>query len=252
MDKGVVRTAVAVLRQRPALLAFPALSVAAVAAMAAAEWLPLRTLLRQADRNLPLGREQYAGFVLLFVSLSLITRYFTAALMHSVHALLSGSRPALRTSLLAVLRRLPTLTAWTVVGGTVGRLLKTAESTAGLSAVLDAVGFSWNLLTFFVLPVIVMERRGLLGSLRRSLFLGRRERGSWVRSVTGLIVTTSLVGMAGIAVLILAVETDNAAVMLAAAAAVALVVLLTGIVTSAASGIYRMVLYRRAAARNPA
>jgi hypothetical protein len=51
---------------------------------------------------------------------------------------------------------------------------------------------------------------------------------------------------AGVIVMIYAIESDSVAVMLASAAAVLLLWLLTGIVVSAATGIYRMALYHRA------
>jgi hypothetical protein len=184
--------------------------------------------------------------LLLMVLLSCVSTYFSAALLHSVHALLSGGRPAVSASLRAVLRQLPTLVGWSLLGSSLGVLLRIPESTAGLSWIFELAGLSWTLLTFFVLPVIVVERSGLLTSLRRSLALGRRELGSWISGGIRLFVTTLLVLAAGVIVMIYAIESDSVAVMLASAAAVLLLWLLTGIVVSAATGIYRMALYHRA------
>lgn len=85
------------------------------------------------------------------------------------------------------------------------------ESTAGLLWIFELAGLSWTLLTFFVLPVIVVEGGGLLTSLRRPLALGRRELGSWIAGGIRLFVTTLLVLAAGVIVMI-SNESDSVAV----------------------------------------
>jgi hypothetical protein len=126
--------------------------------------------------------------------------------------------------------------------------LRTGESLAGLSTLFELLGFSWSLLTFFALPVIVVEGTGLVASLRRSLSLGRRSLGRWVVGGLKLFVTTTLVVIGAIVVLILAVESDSLTILFASIAAVIAVMLLLTVVNSAASGIYRTSLYREAVA----
>jgi hypothetical protein len=221
--------------------------MAAVGLVALAAWVtPLHGVWERARHHQAPTTVQYTMLLLLMVLLSCVSTYFSAALLHSVHALLSGGRPAVSASLRAVLRQLPTLVGWSLLGSSLGVLLRIPESTAGLSWIFELAGLSWTLLTFFVLPVIVVERSGLLTSLRRSLALGRRELGSWISGGIRLFVTTLLVLAAGVIVMIYAIESDSVAVMLASAAAVLLLWLLTGIVVSAATGIYRMALYHRA------
>jgi len=247
MRLKVIRTAVRALRRRPALLCFPALSTVALGLVALAAWvMPLHRVWERASHDQAPTNVQCAMLLLLVVLLSCVSTYFSAALLHSVHALLSGDRPAVSASLSAVLRQLPTLVGWSLLGSTLGVLLRIFESTAGLSWIFELAGLSWTLLTFFVLPVIVVEQSGLLTSLRRSLALGRRELGSWISGGIRLFVTTLLVLAAGVIVMIYAIESDSVAVMLASAGAVLLLWLLSGIVVSAATGIYRMALYHRA------
>ena len=247
MNLKVVRTAVRALRRRPALLLFPALSAVALGLVVLGAWVvPLHGVWERASRDQAPTSAQYAMLVLLVALLSCVSTYFSAALLHSVHGLLKGDRPAITASLVAALRRLPTLVGWSLLGSTLGLLLRALESTAGMSWIFELAGLSWTLLTFFVLPVIVAEHGGLLPSLRRSLALGRRELGSWIAGGVRLFITTALVLTAGVVVMIFAIETDSVSVMLASAGAVLLLWFLAGIVVSAASGIYRMALYHRA------
>ncbi|MFF4222758.1 DUF6159 family protein [Streptomyces abikoensis] len=247
MKRGIVRTAFGVLKRRPALLCFPAMNVAALAAVVTAAWLlPLSGVRDRALNDEAPTTPQTAVVFALLALLSCVGTYFTAALLHSVHALLQDGRPPIRTSLGAMLRRMPVLACWSVLGNTIGVLLRIAESTVGVSWLFDMAGLSWSLLTYFALPVLVAEGTGLLTTLRRSLALGRRELGAQLAGFTRVLLTTILVAFAGVAALILAVETDDVAIMLAVAGGVIVLWLLVGIASSTLSGIYRMTLYHRA------
>lgn len=252
MRRGVIRTAAGVLTRRPALLCFPALNVATLGLVVAAWISPLQVIWERAQLNQSPTVIQSAVILLLLFLLSCVGTYFTAALLHSVHSLLAGSRPTIRASLGAALDRLPVLVSWTLIGSTVGQVLRMLESTAGLSWLFDLAGLSWSLLTFFVLPVIVVEGEGLLASLRRSLTLGHRELGSWVAGGLRLFLVTVFLVLAGVAALILAVETDSVTVMFTVAGIVVVLWLLAGIVYSTSVGIYRMTLYHRAVPDGPA
>ncbi|WP_035799152.1 DUF6159 family protein [Kitasatospora mediocidica] len=221
--------------------------MAALALVLLAAWVvPLSGVWQRVEQGQTPTTAQSAGLVVLLALLSCVGTYFSAALLHSVHGLLAGGRPAIGTSLRSVAGRLPTLVGWSALGSTLGLLLRVLESTVGLSLIFELAGLSWSLLTFFVLPVIVVEGGGLLPSLRRSLLLGRRELGSWVAGGVRLFVTTVVVLLAGVSAMIVAVESDSPAVMFAAAGSVLTLFLLAGILSSAVSGAYRMTLYHRA------
>lgn len=250
MRRGIARTVARVLRARPGLLVFPALSAGTMALVTAAAWaLPLNDAWRRVRAGHAPSDAQGAAFVVMVALLSCVGTYYTAALLHSVHLLEAGERPAFRVSLGAALRRLPVLAAWSLLSSTVGLLFRGLESTAGLSIVFESAGFSWSLLTFFVLPVLMVERAGLLASLRRSLALGRRELGNWVAGGVRLFLTTALVLIVSLVALILAAESESYTVLFATLGSVVALWLLTGLVTATASGIYRMTLYRQAAER---
>jgi len=249
MKRGIIRTAARVLRQRPGLLCFPALGLATDAAVLAASWpLLLQGVWhRFVHDEAPTG-VQSAAIALVLWTASALSSVFTAALVHSVHALLGGERLPVSASLRAAGRRLPTLLSWSLFSLVAGSMLRTGESLAGLSALFELLGLSWSLLTFFALPVIVVEGTGLVASLRRSLTLGRHALGRWVAGGLKLLVTTTLVVIGAIVVLILAVEANSLAVLFAAVATVMAVGLLVTVVNSAASGIYRTSLYRETVA----
>lgn len=117
MKRGIVRTAFGVLKRRPALLCFPAMNVAALAAVVTAAWLlPLSGVRDRALNDEAPTTPQTAVVFALLALLSCVGTYFTAALLHSVHALLEDRRPTIRASLGAILRRMPVLACWSVLG----------------------------------------------------------------------------------------------------------------------------------------
>ena len=155
MKRGIIRTAARVLRQRPGLLCFPALGLATDAAVLAASWpLLLQGVWhRFVHDEAPTG-VQSAAIALVLWTASALSSVFTAALVHSVHALLGGERLPVSASLRAAGRRLPTLLSWSLFSLVAGSMLRTGESLAGLSALFELLGLSWSLLTFFALPVL--------------------------------------------------------------------------------------------------
>ncbi|MFJ3235876.1 DUF6159 family protein [Streptomyces sp. NPDC086787] len=249
MKLGIIRTTARVLRQRPGLLCFPVLGLSTVAAVLAASWpLLLQGIWYRVEHGGAPTQTQSAAIALVLWTAFALSGIFTAALLHSVHALLGGERLPLGASLRATGRRLPTLLSWSLLSLVAGSLLRTGESLAGLSTLFELLGFSWSLLTFFTLPVIVVEGRGIVASLRRSLSLGRRSLGRWVVGGLKLFLTTTLVVIGAIVVLILAVDSDSLAILFASFATVIAVMLLVTVVNSAAAGIYRTSLYRDAVA----
>ncbi|MFD3453990.1 DUF6159 family protein [Streptomyces sp. NPDC058691] len=241
------------LRRRPALLCFPALSAGALGVLLLIAWLqPLRGIWERARLDQSPTTGQFIALLVMFFLVSCTSTYFNAALLHSVHALGHDLHPAVRVSLRAALRRLPTLLAWCLLGSGLGMVFRVLESTAGVSWIFELAGTSWSLWTFFALPVIVVEGTGLFAGLRRSMALSRAELGNWVAGGIRLALTTVLVVVVAIIALILAVESDSVTVMVAVAGCVVALFLATGLLSATVSGIYRMTLYQRAVARQPA
>jgi hypothetical protein len=256
MRQGIVGTGVRVLRGRPRLLGFPVLSAVTMALVVAAVWaLPvedahgLRGVWQRArDGHAPTSA-QGAGLVLLLALLTCVNTYYNAALLHSVHSLESGARPTVGASLRAALRLLPVLVGWSLLNLTVGRVLRTANSVPVLSALLRMTGLVWSLVSYFMLPVLVVERVGLWESLRRSRSLGPRQAGNWLAGGNRLLIVLGLAVILGVACLILAVESEDRTLLLAVAGWVLALWLLFGLMSATVTGIYRMTLYRQAVGR---
>jgi len=118
-------------------------------------------------------------FVAIFCNSALIS----CALMR-----FNGESPSVADGFRMAMARLPQIFAWALVSATVGVLLKVVEQAhEKVGEIIAAVlGTAWSIMTFFVVPVLVVEKVGPFEAFKRSLSLLRKTWGE------------ALVGRAGI------------------------------------------------------
>src|SRR5262249_40397015 len=103
-------------------------------------------------------------FVIIFCNSALVA----CALMR-----FNGQEPRLADGFKMACARLPQILAWTLVSATVGILLQLVESLhedVGYYVSL-VLGAAWSIMTFFVVPVLVVEKTGPFAAVGRSVSL---------------------------------------------------------------------------------
>jgi hypothetical protein len=118
-------------------------------------------------------------FVIVFCNAALIS----CALMR-----FGGQEPTLGDGFRAARSRLPQIAAWAFVSATVGMLLKAIENAhekAG-EIVSALLGTAWTVITFFVVPILVVEKVGPIDAVRRSLSLLKQTWGEALVGRVGL------------------------------------------------------------------
>jgi hypothetical protein len=105
--------------------------------------------------------------------------FFNSALIACAIIRFNGGDPTLSDGLQAAVSRLPQILGWSLVSATVGFLLKMLESRSEKlgSFVSGLLGLAWSIATFFVVPVIVVEKVGPIDAIRRSGAILRRAWG---------------------------------------------------------------------------
>jgi hypothetical protein len=119
-------------------------------------------------------------------AISFVTIFFNVALVHVVAARWGGETASLRDGLVAARRRLRCIAGWAVLTTTVGLLLQLVERvTLGISQLVIGLvaDVAWSVASFFVVPVLVVEQRGPVRSLRRSASV---VRSRWVEGLAGV------------------------------------------------------------------
>jgi hypothetical protein len=241
-----------VLRSNKRLMIFPILSGLATIFVVLSFVLPL-FLAR--DELAQMTEMPWWGYVILFafyVCNYFVIIFFNAALVSCALMKFNGQEPTIGDGLAAAGRRLPQIFAWALVSATVGMILNAIENAhekAGqwISAIL---GTAWTALTYFVVPVIVVEQTGPIQGIKRSTSILKK---TWGEAIVGHFGIGLFSFLLFIPIILLLMATgyvwtemgESAGIVLAVITFAAFV--LWAAFTSALSGIYLSALYQYAA-----
>ena len=167
------------LRTDPKLAIFPVLSALGVIALS----MPfLFIFLTGEDIHWDAGA--WLLFLAWYSAVSFVTIFSNCALAASAQMRLAGQTPSIAAGFRRAWSRVHVILLWAIVTSTVGRILQFFGQRSGWTGriVLGLFGVSWNLATFLIVPVIVMENSGVLDSLRRSSALLRQTWGEQIIS----------------------------------------------------------------------
>jgi hypothetical protein len=255
----LARSSWQVLRQNRQLIVFPVLSGAACVLVLLSFAVPLFLAQPQWLDFLD-GKAQQGGqpppwaylvlFAFYFCNYFVIT-YFNAALISCAIISFNGGKPTLADGLGAANSRLPQILAWALVSATVGVVLKLIENIHEKigEIVSFLLGTAWSILTFFVVPVLVVERVGPFEAISRSMRILRQTWGEALVSNWGIGLFMFLLALPGVAVAIFAVILMTVSVVLGLAvlALAAIYLLALMAIGPALHGICLAALYQYAA-----
>jgi hypothetical protein len=113
-----------------------------------------------------------------------ITIFFNTALMSCAFIHFNGGQPTLEDGLRCAFARLPQIAVWALVSATVMMILKAIQSTDERIAriVSMILGTVWIVVTYFVLPVLVVERVGPIRAIKRSVEILKQ---TWADAIIG-------------------------------------------------------------------
>jgi hypothetical protein len=177
--------------------------------------------------------------------------FFNAALISCALVRFNGGTPTLADGLGAAASRLPQILAWALVSATIGVILKVVENAhekagAFIAAIL---GTAWTVITFFVVPVLVVERVGPIEAVKRSMSILKHTWGEAVIGNMGIGFFVFLLALPGFALAVFGVFALQASVPLGVA--ILLVAVLYFAIWSAVgpalNGIFLGALYQYAA-----
>jgi hypothetical protein len=144
--------------------------------------------------------------------------------------------------------RLHRLLPWAIVTATVTMVLQAIEERFGIIGTIVArlVGLAWNLVTFLVVPILVLEDLGVGDALKRSKDLFKKTWGENVIGQFGLGAVGMLASLPGLVLIGVGVALGTAGLIVLGTVGVIWLVA-AAVVVSALSGIYRTALYHYAA-----
>jgi hypothetical protein len=171
--------------------------------------------------------------------------FFQAAVVAGATERLRGGDPTIASSLGAAWERKGSIFAWAIVAATVGTILRAIHDRAGFlgKIVVALVGAAWSLATFFIVPVLVLEKHSVHDSFKQSWATFKKTWGETVVGSAGIGLVAMLAWLTLVAIvgLMVYVGVGMAAIAFGVLAAITLALFF-----SALQGVYVASLYRYA------
>ena len=178
--------------------------------------------------------------------------FFNAALVSAATIRLNGGDPTLADGLRGAWSHIGSILGWAAIAATVGLLLQLLRERAGIAGAVVAAlgGLAWNIITFLVVPVLVVEGVGPVTAIKRSTSLLKKTWGEQIIGSAGIGLVFGLIGLAvavvgiGLGVLIIGAGATWAGVAVIVVAVLA--VLVVAMLSATLHGIYSAALYQYA------
>ncbi len=250
----LVKASFAVLRADKELLIFPVVSFLASLVVMATFAVPMLLAgffdsLLSGDANGVLS--VIIGF-LFYLVMYFVTIFFNSALAGAAAIRLDGGDPTLADGFRIAGQHIGNILGYAAIAATVGMILRAISERGGIVGriVSSILGFAWGVVTFLVVPILVVEGIGPVDAVKRSADLLRRTWGEQlvgnfgIGAIFGLLFLGVIV--VGIPLIILAASAESVALVLLVVALMILAFIVLGLLSSTLSAIYSVAVYRYA------
>jgi hypothetical protein len=192
------------------------------------------------------GPIAYYGLLFLFYVVSyFVVIFFNTALISCVNAKLNGKEMSVGEGLSNSAKHLPAILGWAILSATVGLILYLLEDRAGFigDIVLAVIGGVWSLVTYFVVPVLVLEDKGVVASLGESFGLIKKTWGESIVGSASIAIVFVVIGVIAALGVFATMFLGNALIFGAALVLFLLLLVLLAVVYYAMQGIFVTALY---------
>jgi hypothetical protein len=207
---SLFRASWSVMRKDPEMMVFPVLSGLACLLLLASFAVPV----------IVAGREQWQAhservnvqiggglLVLYYFGAHFIMTFFNVALVACAVKRLEGGDPTVGYGIGEAADRIGIIAGWSLFSASVGLVLRALEERADFlgKIVISLVGVLWTLAAFFVVPILVVERKGPFAAIKESSALLKRTWGEQIIAGTGFGMISFLFMIPCLLLLVLAV-----------------------------------------------
>lgn len=227
------------------LIWLPFISMVATVIVAASFFVPVAAL----SSGSGFGPLAAALALVGYFALAYTTIFFNAALVCAADERMRGGDPSLSSAIAGARARAGRILPWALVSASVSLVLRVLEERAGILGriVIGLIGLAWSLVTFLVLPVLVIEGVGVRDAISRSTAMFKRTWGEQVVGNGGIGLLGFLAAIPGIVVAGLGIASGVVVIAVPLVVVGAVWVIVTMSVTSALSGVFQTALYHYAA-----
>jgi hypothetical protein len=238
-----------VLKQDKSLLVFPLISGICCLLLLASFAIPIYTT---GAWQLP-GRDAttqhqviyYGTLFSFYVCNYFVVVFFNAAIVACATVRLSGGNPTVGDGLRAAASRLPMIAGWALVSATVGLVLRIIEDRSEKigQIVAGLLGMAWTMVSFLVVPILVVENKGPIAALQGSAALFKKTWGEQLTGNFSFGMVSALLAIPAIALIILGASLGSSVALIACVVLAAIYLIVLALVQSALQSIFQAALY---------
>ncbi len=242
---ALIKASWEVLRNDKELLLFPVLSGIVCIIITASFLIPAVLMgvgLKTEHQNSPL---LYVGIFLFYLVTYFVVIFFNAGLVACANIRLTGGDPTFSDGISAARQNIGQIFVWALISATIGLILQAIRDNNNFVAqiISSMIGVAWSLLTFFVIPVMIIEKRGTLESIKESASLFKRTWGETVIGQGGVALIFLLIAIIALIPVTLLMMTGIGEIMIAAVSLYLLLLIILFVIANAMQGIYNTALY---------
>ncbi len=241
----------AVLMADKELLVFPILSFLATAVVVLTFMVPMAlTGFLESFIGIPILST--VVMFLFYLVLYTVTIFCNAAIVGAAHIRLKGGDPTVSDGLSIAFQHIGPILGYAAISATVGIILRAISEKSGTLGrmVISVIGAGWNVVTFLVIPVLVIEGVGPVEGIKRSFNLLKTTWGEQIAGNLGLGLVFGLAYAGTILLLaplfVLGIVLGSVVMIITAVVILALALSFIGLMQSTMQGIYTAAVYQYA------
>jgi hypothetical protein len=187
----------------------------------------------------------YGVLFVFYVCNYFVVVFFNSAIVACATLRMSGGNPTLGDGFRAASSRLPVIAGWALVSATVGLILRVIEDRSDKVGrfVAGLLGAAWTVVSFLVIPILVVENKNPFAALKDSTALLKK---TWGEQVVGNfsfgLIFFVLMLVAAVPVVLALFSGSMVAIIVSIALAVAYLIVLA-LVQSALQSIFQAALF---------
>jgi hypothetical protein len=191
----------------------------------------------------------YAFFIVFYFVSFFITIFFNACMIGCATIRMNGGDPTVRDGLRIASQNIKRIVAWALFTATVGLIIRAIQQRVGFigKLIMGGIGIAWAIVTYFVVPVLIYERLGPWGAVKRSASILKNTWGEALVGNLGMGIIFALAAIPGVLLMFLGIY---GVIAWGVAIGVALIVIAViyfvaiGVISTAAEAVLVAALYR--------
>ena len=190
----------------------------------------------------------YAFFAVFYFVSFFVSIFFNACVIGCATIRMNGGDPTIKDGFRIAMENIGRILVWALFAATVGLIIRAIQERVGFigKLIMGALGVAWTIVTYFVVPVLIYEKLGPWGSVKRSASI---LKGTWGEALVGNIglgLIFLLLGILGIIPIILGALIGGLVGAIVGIAVAVVYWLIIAVIASAAHSILIAALYRYA------